>query len=221
MRRAWGGYPRSNDGRSSDQYWRRAATSCSPLDNRGSAAPRRRLRDGVAPTHGRGRSRGPGRGRRLASAAAVGRPARIGVFGWSYGGYMTLMLLATAPDVFRGRRRGRAGDRLGAVRHPLHRALPRDARGNAEGYDASGVFAHADGCKPPLLLVHGMADDNVLFTNSTQLMTTLQDARQAVRPDDLPGRQARPAAACGHRPARVRDDQALSRRAPPAGRRAR
>jgi dipeptidyl-peptidase-4 len=42
-----------------------------------------------------------------------------------------------------------------------------------EAYKESGVFAHLDGLKSPLLLVHGMADDNVLFTNSTRLIDAL------------------------------------------------
>jgi dipeptidyl-peptidase-4 len=41
-------------------------------------------------------------------------------------------------------------------------------------YDASSVFPHLDGLKSPLFLIHGMADDNVLFTHSTQLMAELQ-----------------------------------------------
>ena len=45
---------------------------------------------------------------------------------------------------------------------------------NAEGYAQSGVFAHLDALRPPLLLMHGMADDNVLFTNTTKLMAELQ-----------------------------------------------
>ena len=53
---------------------------------------------------------------------------------------------------------------------------------NAEGYEASGVFPYAANLDAPLLLIHGMADDNVLFTNSTKLMKTLQDEG---RPFDL------------------------------------
>ena len=45
----------------------------------------------------------------------------------------------------------------------------------AAAYDQSSVFAHLAGLKSPLYLIHGMADDNVLFTHSTQLMSKLQD----------------------------------------------
>ena len=44
---------------------------------------------------------------------------------------------------------------------------------NVEGYKDSTVFAHLDGLSSPLLLVHGMADDNVLFSNSTRLIDAL------------------------------------------------
>jgi len=53
---------------------------------------------------------------------------------------------------------------------------------NPDGYEASGVFPYAKDLASPLLLVHGMADDNVLFTNSTKLMKVLQDDG---RPFDL------------------------------------
>jgi dipeptidyl-peptidase-4 len=45
---------------------------------------------------------------------------------------------------------------------------------NAAGYERSSVTPYVDGFKGRLLLVHGMADDNVLFTNSTMLMQRLQ-----------------------------------------------
>ena len=46
---------------------------------------------------------------------------------------------------------------------------------NADGYEAASVFPYATRLKGPLLIMHGMADDNVLFTNSTKLFKTLQD----------------------------------------------
>ena len=47
---------------------------------------------------------------------------------------------------------------------------------NPDGYREARVLEHIDGLTSPLLLIHGMADDNVLFTNATQLMSQLQQA---------------------------------------------
>ena len=101
---------------------------------------------------------------------------RIGVFGHSYGGYMTLMLLAKAPGVFR------CGVSVAPVTdwrlydtHYTERYLG-DPNENGQGYEASSVFPYAGNLSDNLLLIHGMADDNVLFTHSTKLMKSLQDA---------------------------------------------
>ena len=102
-------------------------------------------------------------------------PARIGVWGWSYGGYMTLMSLFKQPDVFAAGVSGApVTDWTLYDTHYTERYLG-TPQGNPEGYEASGVFPYAKDLAAPLLLIHGMADDNVLFTNSTKLMKALQD----------------------------------------------
>ena len=102
-------------------------------------------------------------------------PERIGVFGHSYGGYMVLMCLAKAPSVFA------AGVSVAPVTdwrlydtHYTERYLA-TPESNPDGYRSSAVFEHLEGLRRPLLLMHGMADDNVLFTHTTRLMKTLQD----------------------------------------------
>ncbi len=101
--------------------------------------------------------------------------ARIGVTGGSYGGYMTLMLL-TAPDspFAAGVAMAPPTDWTLYDTHYTERYMgtPRD---NAAGYAASEVTARLDRLAPnTLLLIHGMADDNVTFDNSTRLMAALQ-----------------------------------------------
>ena len=102
---------------------------------------------------------------------------RIGVHGWSNGGYMTLMLLGQAPDDFRcGIAGAPVADWALYDTHYTERymGLP---RANVEGYRTASVFTHLDGIRDDaLLLVHGMADDNVLFSNATALMSKLQAA---------------------------------------------
>ena len=100
--------------------------------------------------------------------------ARIGVHGWSNGGYMTLMLLAKHSGAYAC---GVAGapvtDWALYDTHYTERYMNLPAA-NPTGYREASVFTHLDGMKSKLLLVHGMADDNVLFTNSTKLMSELQ-----------------------------------------------
>lgn len=107
---------------------------------------------------------------------------RIGIFGWSYGGYMTLMCLMQAPDAFAA---GVAGapvtDWALYDTHYTERYLS-TPQANAAGYANSNVLNYVDKLRRPLLLVHGMADDNVLFAHSTALMKKLQDAQ---KPFDL------------------------------------
>jgi dipeptidyl-peptidase-4 len=102
-------------------------------------------------------------------------PQRIGVFGWSYGGYMSLMCLMTAPDYFQA---GVSGAPVTEWRlydtHYTERYLGLPQQ-NAAAYEASDVLPYATALRAPLLVMHGMADDNVLFANSTKLFKRLQE----------------------------------------------
>jgi len=102
---------------------------------------------------------------------------RIGVHGWSNGGYMTLMLLGQAPDDFRcGVAGAPVADWALYDTHYTERYMGLPAA-NVEGYRTASVFTHLDGIRDDaLLLIHGMADDNVLFSNATALMSRLQAA---------------------------------------------
>lgn len=101
-------------------------------------------------------------------------PDRIGVQGHSYGGYMALMSLFTAPDVFKV---GVSGAPVTEWRlydtHYTERYLGRP-QDNAQGYDQSSVFPYVGNLTGKLLLIHGMADDNVLFNNSSMLVDEMQ-----------------------------------------------
>ncbi|MBL8771515.1 MAG: S9 family peptidase [Phenylobacterium sp.] len=104
-------------------------------------------------------------------------PDRIGVTGWSYGGYMTLLML-TAPDSpFRA---GVAGapvtDWALYDTHYTERFMGTPAE-NAAGYAATELTSRASKLKPgAVLIVHGMADDNVTFDHTTRLLFALQAA---------------------------------------------
>jgi dipeptidyl-peptidase-4 len=114
-------------------------------------------------------------------------PARIGVQGWSNGGYMTLMLLAKASDQYACGVAGAPVTDWGLYdSHYTERYMNLPAR-NAKGYEEARVLAHIDGLRSRLLLIHGMADDNVLFTNSTSLMSALQKRGQPFELMTYPG----------------------------------
>ena len=136
---------------------------------------------------------------------------RIGIFGWSYGGYMTLMCLMQAPDAFAA---GVAGapvtDFALYDTHYTERYLS-TPQANAAGYAASNVLSYADKLSRPLLLVHGMADDNVLFAQQHGAHEETAGSAEAVRPDDLSGRQTRPDPPERQRLARAREYRAVLR----------
>ncbi|MDJ0917188.1 MAG: S9 family peptidase [Woeseiaceae bacterium] len=99
---------------------------------------------------------------------------RLGIFGWSYGGYLALMATMQEPDVFAAAVSGApVTDWTLYDTHYTERFMstPED---NPEGYEAGSVFPYVQDLKSPLLVIHGMADDNVLFTNSTKLFAELQ-----------------------------------------------
>ena len=104
-------------------------------------------------------------------------PQRIGIFGWSYGGYLALMAAAQYPGEFA------AAVAVAPVTdwalydtHYTERYLgkPQD---QPEAYKKGNVLTYAHQIRDPLLLIHPMADDNVLFTHSTLLMQALQERR--------------------------------------------
>ncbi|MDG1206628.1 MAG: prolyl oligopeptidase family serine peptidase, partial [Pseudomonadales bacterium] len=99
---------------------------------------------------------------------------RIGVFGHSYGGYMTLMMMMKSDQFNAGVSVAPVTDWGLYDTHYTERFLghPRD---NAQGYKQSNVFPFAKGLTGKLLMIHGMADDNVLLSHSTKLYKLLQD----------------------------------------------
>ncbi len=112
---------------------------------------------------------------------------KVGVFGWSYGGYMTLMLLAKAsPEFACGVAGAPVTDWALYDTHYTERYMNLP-KANPDGYRDSSVLSHVDGLTSPLLLIHGMADDNVLFTHSTQLMSALQSRGRVFELMTYPG----------------------------------
>jgi dipeptidyl-peptidase-4 len=108
--------------------------------------------------------------------------SRVGITGWSFGGYFTAMAVMQRPDIYRA---GVAGapvtDWLDYDTHYTERYL-RLPDENPAGYRESSVLTYASGLTRPLLIVHGTTDDNVYFMHSLKLSEALF---RAGRPHDF------------------------------------
>lgn len=103
-------------------------------------------------------------------------PRRIATYGWSYGGYLSLKLLEKAPGVFSAAIAGAPVTRWELYdTHYTERYLgmPQD---KPSAYPASGALEDAAKISDPLLIIHGMSDDNVVFDNATALIARMQAA---------------------------------------------
>ena len=169
------------------QLFARAGIAIFQLDNRGGSNRAKAFED---PLHGRlGEVEVTDqlRGVDYLRSLDWGDTKRIGVSGGSYGGYLTLLCLARGAGVFR------CGVSIAPVTdwrlydsHYTERYLGTpDA--NPQGYAASNVLEQLDGIDSALLVIHGMADDNVLFSNSTLLFKALQDRHQRFEMMTYPG----------------------------------
>lgn len=107
-----------------------------------------------------------------------GDPDRIGLWGWSFGGYATALAMSGAPNLFK----------MGMAISPVtdfrlydtawterYMGLLAD---NAAGYASTNVLEHVGGYRGGLLLIHGTGDDNVHAQNSWQLIEALVDRNQ-------------------------------------------
>lgn len=97
----------------------------------------------------------------------------IGLYGWSYGGYLSAMVLARFPDVFRCAVSGApvtSWDGYDTFYTEKYMGLPSE---DAESYEYGSVMHHVNKMKGRLLLVHGMIDENVHFRHTARLVNAL------------------------------------------------
>ena len=104
-------------------------------------------------------------------------PNKIAIFGWSYGGYMTMKQLEADPAEYA------AGIAVAPVaRWELYDTFYTERymgrpQTDAAAYAKASTVADAGKVRDPLLLIHGMSDDNVVFTNSTEIIAQLQQSK--------------------------------------------
>jgi dipeptidyl-peptidase-4 len=113
-------------------------------------------------------------------------PARIGIWGWSYGGTLSLMCLLRAPDVFAAAvavapvTDWRDYDTAYTERYL---GLPAE---NPQAYEKASPLTYAATLKRPLFLAHGIQDDNVHFRHATAFVEAAQRAGAPVETDFYP-----------------------------------
>jgi dipeptidyl-peptidase-4 len=112
---------------------------------------------------------------------------RVGIYGWSFGGYMSALGVLKRPDVYKAAVAGApVTDWLDYDTHYTERylGLPQD---NPEAYKEASLLTYAADLKRPLLLIHGTADDNVYFRHSLKLANALFRAGKDFEILPLPG----------------------------------
>ena len=98
---------------------------------------------------------------------------KIGIFGWSYGGYMSALCMTKGAEIFD------VGIAVAPVTNWRYydniytERFMRTPQENPDGYDDNSPINHVDKLEGPFLLIHGMADDNVHPQNSIDLITAL------------------------------------------------
>jgi dipeptidyl-peptidase-4 len=174
VRRAWDNSARSNDG-FFHQFLAQHGYVVFGLDNRGTGYRGTAFETAVHRRMGSVEVADQVRGAEFLKTLPWVDGERIGIFGWSYGGYMALMCAMQAPGVYAAAVAGAPVTdwRLYDTHYTeRYMGMPQE---NAEGYSHANVLTHARQLADPLLVIHGMADDNVLFTHSTTLFKRLQD----------------------------------------------
>jgi len=103
---------------------------------------------------------------------------RVGIYGWSYGGYATLMALARYPELFKVGVAGAPVTHWDGYDTGYTERYMSTPQKNPDGYRESSVMAHVERIQGKLLLVHGMVDENVHFRHTARLMVALAAAQK-------------------------------------------
>jgi dipeptidyl-peptidase-4 len=103
-------------------------------------------------------------------------PAKVAIYGWSYGGYMTLKQLEADPGLYAAGISGAPVTRWELYDTHYTERYMGDPREVPEAYEKASAIPDATKISDPLLLIHGMADDNVVFENSSELISVLQES---------------------------------------------
>lgn len=110
-------------------------------------------------------------------AAAARHPemdlARVGVFGWSFGGYFSTMAVLLRPDVFACGVAGAPVTDWALYDTAYTERYMKQPKENPDGYRETSALTHAGKLSKPLLIIHGITDDNVHFAHALALIEAL------------------------------------------------
>merc|ERR1711972_100631 len=104
--------------------------------------------------------------------------ARVGIYGWSYGGYLSAMCLARASNIFKCAVAGApvtSWDGYDTFYTERYMGTPQS---NSDGYRSSSVMEHVKDMRGDLMLVHGLIDENVHFRHTARLIYALIEERK-------------------------------------------
>jgi dipeptidyl aminopeptidase/acylaminoacyl peptidase len=105
-------------------------------------------------------------------------PKRLGIYGGSYGGFITLMAMFTQPDVFAAGAALRPVTNWANYNHEYTSDILNLPQSDLEAYKRSSPIYFAQGLKGALLICHGMADTNVHFQDTVELVEKLIELRK-------------------------------------------
>ncbi|KXI30303.1 peptidase S9 [Paraglaciecola hydrolytica] len=171
------------------QHWVNKGYVVFTLDNRGSNYRGKAFEDPIYKKMGDIEVRDQIEGVKFLRNLPYVDATRIGIHGHSYGGYMTLMGMFKAGDYFQAGVAGAPVTDWELYDTFYTERYMGDPRTDKAAYTASSVFPYAKDLKGDLLIYHGMADDNVLFTHSTMLYKHLQDLAIPFESMDYPGKK--------------------------------
>jgi dipeptidyl-peptidase-4 len=99
--------------------------------------------------------------------------SRVGVFGWSFGGYFSTLAVLLRPDIFKAAIAGAPVTDWALYDTAYTERYMKTPQQNPDGYKSTSALTHAAKLEHPLLILHGITDDNVHFAHTLSLIEAL------------------------------------------------
>ncbi|KAL5726954.1 dipeptidyl-peptidase IV [Ranunculus cassubicifolius] len=155
------------------QYLRSKGILVWKLDNRGTARRGLKFESSLKHNFGKIDAEDQNSGAEWLIKQGLAKPGHIGIYGWSYGGYLSAMTLARFPDTFQLSISGApptSWDGYDTFYTEKYMGFPWE---HTEEYEHGSVMRHVSNIKGKFLLIHGMLDENVHFRHTARLLNAL------------------------------------------------